>query len=287
MKLKIQTKNKIFGFTLVLPTLIFIFTIIVYPLIMLLTMSVYHYESLKNPVFCGLENYIELLKDPIILLVLKNTLIYVGITVLFTLLIGLGMALALNSNIRGRSLFRIILLLPAMLPSVVTILIFFNLFHPRYGLIPYVLSFFITPPSFLVDVNYTLYTCTFVSIWESIPFVMLVLLAGLESLPREIFEAAKIDRASFSQTLKYITLPLLKPTILVALLIVTMDTFMVFSVPYILTQGGPGYASETITIHLYKISLFFFQFGKGAALAVIHTIIVLSISLIYLKILRR
>jgi len=287
LKLKIQTKNKIFGFALILPTLIFLFAIILYPLISLLIMSTYRYETLKNQVFVGLENYIELVKDPVILLVLKNTLIYVGVTVFFTLLIGLGMALVLNMNIRGRTFFRLLLLLPAMLPSIVIVLIFYNLFHLRYGLIPYTLSFFTTPPSFLVDANYALLACCFVSIWESLPFAMLVLLAGLSSLPREVFESAKIDSASFLQTLRYITLPLLKATVLVTLLIVTMDSFMVFSIPYVLTNGGPGYASETIAIHLYKISLFFFQFGKGAALAVIHTMIVLSISLIYLRVLRR
>jgi multiple sugar transport system permease protein len=284
-------KKELYGFILVVPAIVITFVLIIYPVLYLIDMSLYEYEKLEKKSFIGFDNYRRVLTDPAFWKVFQNTIIYAVIVILGTFTIGLIEALLLffgftKSSKKTNNFIRTFFLLPSMLPYVVSILIFYTLYHPAYGAITYLFSLVTEPPHFLVDKNIALYACAFVNIWIDTPFVMLVLLAGLESIPAEIFEAAKIDGATFPKILIYIVFPLIKSALLVALLIRTMDSLMIFSEPFILTGGGPGLATETLTIRLFKVSLFFFEFGEGAAISVIHTVIVVFISLVYFKLFR-
>ena len=199
------------------------------------------------------------------------------------LVFGLGFALLLNAAVPGRGLFRASILVPWAIPTVVSAKLWAWLFNPDYGLITRALPG--DDVNLLGMPGYAMHAAILVDVWKTTPFVALLLLAGLQTIPADLYKAAQIDGASTWRSFRSITLPLLRPTIAVTLVFRTLDAFRVFDAVYVLTEGGPANTTETLSIYAYKTLMRAGDFGYGSALAVVTFLCVMAISVGYLRVL--
>ncbi|HZR47152.1 MAG TPA: sugar ABC transporter permease [Candidatus Manganitrophaceae bacterium] len=233
--------------------------------------------------FVGLANYRFLLSDPRFWSALKNTLLFTAASVSLELAIGLGIALLLQ---RGSRLgpVRAVVLIPWVIPTVVTAKMWEWIYHPGFGILNYLLG---TDINWLGDPRWAMPAAIMADVWKTTPFVVILFVAGLQVIPRDLYLAALVDGASGLQIFRSITLPLLKPVILIVLLFRTLDAFRVFDTIYVLTGGGPANTTETLSIYAYKVLFQILEFGYGSALAVATFFAVMIISLVYIRILKR
>ena len=201
------------------------------------------------------------------------------------LALGLGFALLLRAAAPGRGFLRASLLVPWAIPTVVSAKLWGWLYNPDYGLVPRLLPG--DDPSFLGTPGYAMHAAIVVDVWKTTPFVALLLLAGLTSIPEDLYKAAEIDGASAWRSFRSITLPLLAPTILVTVLLRTLDAFRVFDAVYVLTEGGPANTTETLSIYAYKTLMRSGDFGYGSALSVATFVCVMALSVGYIRVLGR
>jgi len=240
--------------------------------------------------FIGIENFIKIFQDHIFVVSMKNTLLILIIALPVEFFLGLAVALLLNRKIvKGSNIFITLMLTPMMMPMVAAGLMWRMMFHHDYG----ILNAFVkwigisSGIDWLGSTRIVLFTIILVDIWQWTPFVILILLAGLKSIPIEPTEAATVDGASSIQILKYIILPLIRWPIMIVLLIRMMDIFKIFDTVYALTYGGPGYASQTISFYTYLQGFKQFRLGYAAALSWIILIIILVLSMIFVRTLAR
>jgi len=285
----LQSKSYI---VLLLPLLIFVTLIAIYPLFFSLRISLFDYrltDPNQTQTFVGIQNYIRAFKDPVIFISLKNTLIFVLGTVVSELILGLGLALLFAQETKIARFVRSFLLIPMALPPLVVGLVWKSLYNADFGVIPYYLKALgiNVGRGPLGELNFAMPAVILVDIWQWTPLIMVILLAGLKSLPIEPYEAAYVDGASRWQSFIYITLPLLKPTFLIAFLTRTIQSFKVFDTIYATTSGGPGQATTVLNFHIYTVGMTFFDMGYAAALANILLIVVAVISIIYIMVMSR
>lgn len=236
----------------------------------------------------GFSNYVRLLGDPRFWNAMKNMAYELVFGVGVQLLIGLGLALLLDRTFKGRGAIVTLFLLPTMIAPVVVGTTFRMIYHHSYGPLNYVLQTLHIPAlNWLANPNLAFPSIIIADTWEWTPFMMLILLAGLQSIPSELHEVASVDGASNWQRFLYITLPLLKRTIIIAVLIRSMDAFKLFDLVVLLTQGGPGIASETLPYYNYLVGFKYFSMGYAAALAYIQLIVLIIMAQIFLKYWRR
>lgn len=279
------------GYLLLVPGVVVLLSLVMYPMVRSIWVSLHTWYLAKPQQFpfVGLRNYYQLLfKDHVFKIALRNTMIIVIIAVPAEFFLGLLLATQLNrEDIKGRKIFRAILVLPiAIMPVVVGVLWKFML-HPRYGIVNFGLGLLgIKPVQWVADPRFALMSVIIVDIWEWTPFMVLVLYAGFISLPREPVEAALIDGASNWQLFIYISLPLILPIIVVAILIRIMDIIKMFDIVYVLTRGGPGDSTELLSLYDFRIGLNYFYMGKAAALSWIIVILVSILSQIFLRIVK-
>lgn len=236
-----------------------------------------HRHDLRMPwlgkPFVGLENYAGIAGDARFRSSLAHTVFFTAASVAIELLLGLVLALAMDRTFRGRGLVRAALLIPWALPTVVAALLWRFLFEPRAGVwLVHPLAAWV--PVILADV------------WKTTPFVALLLLAGLQGIPRDLHESAAVDGAGPWTRLRRVTLPLLRPSLLVALIFRTLDAFRVFDLIYVLTGGGPGTATEPVALYAFNTLFQNLRFGYGAALSVAVFLITFGLSLLYIRLLR-
>jgi len=269
------------------PTLIFMIALSIYPLAYLWYISFTDFSG-GSINFIGLENYAYLiLKDPVFLTSLQNTMLYIALSLGVEVPLGLGLALLLNRKFRGKSVFLIIIMIPMIIPPVVAGLTFRMLYDPTLGILNYLLSVFgLRGMNWLSDPQIAMLSVALIDIWQWTPFVTLVMLAGLQYLPLDVMEAAIIDGASSFQVLRYITLPLLKRIFALAILFRLVDSIKAFETIFLTTRGGPGYATQTLNIYTFLTSFTYFHFGVGAALAILMVIITTFLVLLLFRILR-
>jgi multiple sugar transport system permease protein len=198
------------------------------------------------------------------------------VTIGLQLVLGMGIALLLQRQVVAQGLIRTALLLPMMTTPVVVGLIWRFMFNPTQGIVNYLLGLIGIPgPNWLGGLQTGLLSVMIADIWEWTPFMVLILLAALQTLPQEPYEAAAIDGASTWQTFLHITLPLLRPTIVVAVLLRAIDSFKTFDLVYVMTNGGPGTSTETLSFYTYKWGFKFFQMGYASALSFVMLIMVI------------
>lgn len=223
-----------------------------------------------NGVFIGLDNYRLIKDDPAFWDSVRVTGLYTGGAVIAEFLLGLGIALLLNRKLRGLGLVRALLLLPMVMTPVIVALTWRMLYGPTYGYFDYLLGLLgFRQPDWLNDSGLALASVIAVDVWQWTPFMFLLLTAGLHSLPTEPFEAARVDGAGRLATFRYLTLPLLRNIIIIALIFRAIDAFDTFDIIWVLTNGGPGTSTQTLTIYSYFQSFRWFNFGYGAALSVV------------------
>lgn len=273
------------GRAYILPAIIILLIVTIYPLIYVFYLSLHRnmpiFEISK---FVGLKNYLFLLKDERFWNALRNTLYFTGLSVAAELLLGLAIAVFLDRPFKGRGMIRAIVLIPWAIPTVVSAKMWEWIYNPDFGILNYVFG---TNINWLGSPFWAINAAIFMDVWKTTPFAVLLFMAGLQVIPRELYQAAEVDGASSRQVLIHITLPLLKPIILVVLLFRTLDAFRVFDAIYVLTGGGPGNTTETLSIYAYKTLFQTLQFGYGSALSVIVFLCVGIISLFYVKMLTK
>jgi multiple sugar transport system permease protein len=235
--------------------------------------------------FIGASNYAFLLSDARFWSALGNTAYFALVAVTLELLLGLGFALLLTAAVPGRGLLRASILVPWAIPTVVSAKLWAWLFNPDYGLVTRLLS--LSDVNLLGTPGYAMHAAILVDVWKTTPFVALLLLAGLQTIPQDLYKAAEIDGASRLRTFRSITLPMLRPTIAVALVFRTLDAFRVFDAVYVLTEGGPANTTETLSIYAYKMLMRAGDFGYGSTLSVVTFFCVMAISVVYLRVLGR
>jgi multiple sugar transport system permease protein len=275
-------------YLLVAPTLCVLVALSIYPLLYAVRVS------LQTGVGLGarwtLQNFARLAGDGFFLAALAHTLVYALVALTLEFLLGLSLALLLNREMRGRSLWRATLLVPLMLPPVVVGVVWRLMLNPNFGAINGTLKslgFNTEALTWTASPKLALASVIAVDVWQWTPFVFLVLLAGLQAIPQEPYEAARIDGSSARQTFLHITLPLLRPAILIVLLLRTMDLLRVFDQIFILTEGGPGFATETISLYIYRAAFRFGDFGYAAAMSFVLLLLTNIISLLYIRLLQR
>jgi multiple sugar transport system permease protein len=274
------------GFVLVLPVFLLLGLIVVYPIGRLIVTSFTDLALTRagSGGFVGFLNYEDLWHDPQFWNALRVTVIYVVVTVPGALVAGLGLALLANLPFRRKWPVRLALLLPWALPLVFAGLIFRWFFESQFGVVNAVLGLFGLGPYLWLSTPGLAFAATcFAVVWKTSSFVALILLAGLQTIPRSLYEAAKVDGATDWQCFWRITLPMLQPAIAVALIFRTITAIQTFEIPYAMTQGGPGDATETLAMLIYKTTLDFTDFGYGSAMAVGLFLISMVATAFYLR----
>jgi multiple sugar transport system permease protein len=268
----------------IIPTILFLIIFNIFPLIYSLGYSFTDFRASSSAPanFVGLQNYRELLNDPFIWSNFAITAKYVIVSVVGQVIVGFGTAMLLNRDIPLKGLLTTLLLLPMMLSMAVVGLFWKLLYDPSFGIINYALG--LGSFEWLADPDMALYAVAITDIWMWSPFVMLLSLAGLSAVPKHLYEAAAIDRAGPFYTFFRITLPLVLPILMIAIIFRTMEAFKTFDLAYILTSQP---TTEVISIRLYKMAFQEWQTGRSCALAYIVLIMVLAITNIYVKYLNK
>jgi len=269
---------------LLAPTVAVLLALTIYPLIYSIKISFQGQDGNWT-----LENFVRMASDRFFISALAHTFVYAAVALTFEFLIGLALALLLNTHIRGRGLFRALLLLPMMLPAVVVGVVWRLMLNSNFGAVNGTLkSIGVNTDALTWTASPVLAMASVIAadVWQWTPFMFLILLAGLQAIPQEPYEAALIDGSSAWQTFIHVTLPLLKPAILIALLLRTMDLLRVFDQIFILTEGGPGFATETASLYIYRTAFRFSNFGYAAAMSFVLLAVTNIISIGYLRVLQ-
>ncbi len=275
-------------YLLPLPTVLLLVLFVVYPTITAIQFSLNHVSITGQGLqmrFTGLDNYTRAFTDPFIRNAAQITLQWVVVVTFFEILIGLGLALLISSGIRWRGLVISLLMIPIVLPPVSVSLAWRFSYQEQFGVYNYLLGLIgLGPVRWLSDRNIALYSVMGTDLWQATPFVFLLLLAGLQAMPPDPFEAAAIDGASPWQVFRTITLPLLRPTLLVVVLLRTIDAARIFDKIFVMTNGGgPGTATETLTMSIYKTAFIQFDFGYAAGLSFLFQILLVILGTIYVR----
>ncbi len=270
------------AYYLFLPALIVLFAVAIYPTFHSLYLSLSEW-SLRTadtpPYFVGLSNYIEIFRNEQFYTVLRNTLMFSITAVFIETILGIGIALLLNKDLTGIPAIRTIILVPMVMTPVAVAFIWKMLLDTEFGVINYVLENVTgVTVGWLTNPSIALGSVMLVDIWQWTPFLVLVILSGLKALPREPFEAAEIDGASRFKSFRHVTLPLLKPILLVAILLRLMDCLKIFDQIYVLTYGGPGSSTETMSLYAYKIAFKYFRTGSAASVSYILLIMIIMLA---------
>jgi multiple sugar transport system permease protein len=274
---------------LVLPALIGIWVVIGFPLLYAFYISFHDYVISQGGIGAvNLANYLNIFQDTQLIGASRNTLVLTISVVTLEFLIAFGLALLLNNKrLRWRNIYLLILLIPMLMPPITVGLIWRLLLHPELGIINYVLGVVGLPqPAWLGNPNLAMATVVIVDIWHETSFILLILLAGLTALPDELYEATEMDGANPLQQLRYLTIPLMLPTILVAILIRMIAALKTYDLIYILTRGGPGVSTETISYYIYRVAFVFLDMGSSSAMSFLLLVIIIILTLVLMRIMR-
>jgi len=272
----------------VLPALLVVGAVIIFPWVFTLWMSVRQWQIGSETNFVGWENYLRLATDVRFWQSMGHTLSYTLLSVIAPMVLGTMAALVFDSKIPLRGLLRGIFVMPMMATPVAVALVWTMMYHPQLGVLNYLLSLAGIPPQeWIFNQNTVIPSLVAVETWQWTPLTMLIVLGGLASMPRDPFESAAIDGANGWQQFRYITLPMILPFIMVAVIIRSIDALKSFDIIYAMTQGGPGTASETINIYLYNVAFAYYDIGYASAIAVIFFIIIIAMSIALLALRQR
>jgi multiple sugar transport system permease protein len=279
------------GLLLIAPAFILLFAVVLYPISQLLITSTQQMrltEPWLGTPFIGLDHYRHALADRRFWETTWNTLIFIVVTVPGAVIVGLGLALLANQTFRIKWPVRLALLLPWALPLVFAGLIFRWFFEFNQGIVNNILLWLgFERLAWLTDPVLAKVAISVAIIWKTSSFVALILLAGLQTIPKSLYEAAEIDGASTWQQFWEITLPMLRPAIIVALIFRTITAIQNFDIPYAMTNGGPGTSTETLAMYIHKTTIDFLDLGYGSALAVLMFVVSVLITAFYLRYTRR
>ncbi|MEN6622277.1 MAG: sugar ABC transporter permease [Smithella sp.] len=282
----LKFRDSTFGFLLTVPALVVLCIVIALPILKGIYVSFCDYKlaDLKSiPDWNNFKNYIGLFKSGEIFTYFSNTILFVFFAVIIQFILGLIIALLLNSKIHGRNIFRGFFLIPWTIPSVVVAILWRWMLHQQFGVINYLLNKAGITDS--VNISWTLspslamISIIMAAVWRQLPYMMVMILAGLQSVDISLIEAAKIDGASSFQILNKVTLPLIRPVIVTSIWIAIMSNFQMYTIIQNMTGGGPVNATTTLSIAAYRAAFQSYNFGKGAAIGVLWLLLLFGITL--------
>jgi multiple sugar transport system permease protein len=276
-----------------LPTMILLLLIAIFPLIWSLYLSFTRYSVIQDatsgPQWVGLQNYAQLLSDKDVWNRFTLTASFVVPAVGIELVLGFALALLLNRNFRGRGGLMTLMLIPMMLSPVVVALFWYFMMRADTGILNYFIRDLLHLNAkgvfWLTNLKVAMWSVVLVDVWMWTPFMMLISLAGLSAVPRYLYEAADVDRASAWFKFRHITLPIIAPLILIGVLFRTMDAYKLFDTVYVLTGGGPGHSTQVLSVYLYQLAFREFNTGKGSALGYIMLIVIIALANLLIRVL--
>lgn len=276
-------------YLMIVPYLIGFIAFQLYPIVEAFRLSFYSFAGgrgggfFAQPVYVGLKNFELTFSDPIFITSLRNTVVYTVGFVCMVTAVALIMALVLWENLKGTSFFRTAYFLPFATSSLIVSIVWKNMLQPM-GVVNFLLSQFgLSPLPWLTNGDLALFAVMTVSVWQTFGYYAVILLAGLQAMPKDFYEAARVDGAGTFATLRYITLPLLKPMLFVVIFLATISGFQVYDQIYGLTGGGPGYATMTLTYYLYWKGFENFELGLADAVGIFVFFVSLGLALIQRK----
>jgi multiple sugar transport system permease protein len=284
--------DRTFQYWTIAPLVIVLLTLVAYPTFQLIRMSVSEVDIVKGEAvweFVGLKHLETALQDQVVPTALKNTLGFVVAVVVIETILALVISILVSRSKHLVGLYRTVLLIPLLVPPIAIGTMWRLMYDYNYGFINQVLKFIgvTAPPTWTADPQLAMPSVILVDLWHWTSFMFLIILAGLESMPQEINEAARVDGASESQILRYVTLPLLRPTLITAIMLRTIFAFKVFDEIFLLTGGGPGTATEVISLYIYKVFSGQFRLGYASFLALGLSVIISVFVIFYRRLGRR
>lgn len=272
------------------PAVLVMALIMLYPLGYTVWMGFHEWfaSSLTPPKWVGLDNYVRILTaDPRFWSAFRITFYFTGLALVLQTFLGVAIALIFNRDFLGKGVVRTLFLFPMVATPVAIALVWMMMFNPVLGVLRYFLNMVGLPAlQWVSDRSLVVPALVLVDTWQWTPLITLMTLAGLSALPNEPYEAAVIDGANGWQILRYVTLPLLRPVIVVAVLFRAIDALKTFDIIYVMTQGGPAFASETLNIYIFQTGFNYFHLGYASSLLIVLFVIVMSVSLILIRVRR-
>ena len=284
---RLEKNEGLFAFILILPALLLVMGLYIYPLTFSFVVSFFR-SDLRKPgvVFLGLKNYIEIFKTPELVVSFWRTIYFTVVSISIEMLAGIAIAVAFNKKFAGRAIARSLILIPWAVPPVVNGIIWNWLVHPKIGVVNYVLvqaGILERYKPWLADPAWALNIIILADAWKWTPLVVLLILAGLQSIPDELYEAATIDGCTRSQSFFRVTLPLLRWPILVTLLLRTVEAIRIFDLIFIMTRGGPANTTKLTTFYVWEVTFKYHRLGFGSALAYVITFLIVIFAVLYYR----
>lgn len=279
--LTMAAADRRFGWFMSAPAIALLLTVILFPVFWALFTSVHDFTLISPNFdnFTGLENYITAIEDPAFRHSLRLTAFFVVAVVFFEFVLGFLIALMLNSVERFKPLYYGILLCPLLMNPVIVGLIWRMFLHPSLGIVNYLLTVVgLEPVNWLGSTRIAIWTIIMVDIWHQVSFMIVLLLAGLSALPKEPYEAARVDGASIFQSFFYITLPLMLPVIIVTILIRMIFAVKTYDLIYIMTRGGPGVSTDLVSYSIYRTAFVSLNIGEASAMSAILLVLILLLT---------
>jgi len=284
-------KENLIGYLSIAPAILLIGGVGIIPILITFTYS-FQYRVLTDPLnihFVGLDNYIKLLTDPSFWEVFKNTAVFAILSMTVELFVGLTAALFMNSAKRYVGIIRTIILIPWAIPGIIIAYMFSFMFNDQLSVINVILEglgLIDNPITFLANKHWAMFVVVVADTWKQFPYIALMLLAGLQTIPKELYESASVDGAGTIQQFFKITLPNLKGIILIVLLFRTMGAIRIFDIIYGITGGGPANSTATLLYKAYKYIFGDMNFGLGSAISIIITLMIMILSFVYIRTLK-
>ena len=282
-----RRKEALTGYLFIAPTMLGFLIFIGGPMVSSLGMSLFEWDIVSRPQFIGLENYAFLVQDPGFRTAFRNTVLFAALVVSLNLVVALSLAVALQRTLPTvlRYYYRTAFFLP-MVTSMASISIVLGfLFHKELGIINYYLGLLgIAPVPWLTSTSWALFTIVLATVWKSFGFDLILFIAGIQNIPRHLYEAAEIDGANGWHQFWRITLPLLSPTIFFAVVVGLISSFQVFDQAFIMTRGGPGDATRTIVMVIYEDAFATLRMGYGSAIAVVLFLMILGLTIFQFRV---
>ncbi|MEK3722714.1 carbohydrate ABC transporter permease [Paenibacillus sp. FSL H8-0034] len=279
-----NTKDHLWAYLFITPQLLGLLLFAIGPVLFAFAISFMKWDITSTPVWVGLRNYEKQLSDPLFWKILSNTLLFSALYIPATLVLALILALMLNQNIKGRMVFRAAYFVPVITSSIAVALVWTWLYNPDFGPINIALqSMGLPAPGWLSSLTWAMPSIVIMTVWQSVGYNMVLFLAGLQGVPRHLYEAAKIDGAGAWQQFLKITLPMISPTTFFVLTMLLIHALQVFNEPYMMTKGGPADATNVIVLHIYNTAFQFYKMGEASAISFVLFFIIFVITLFQFK----
>lgn len=285
----LQRRESIYGYLFIAPHVLGFSVFTLGALAYSLYLGFTSWDLFGSPRWVGVANFTQLLtSDDVLWKALWNTVYYTVITIPLALVLALVLALALNTGLKGLTAFRTVFFMPVVTSTVAVALVWSWIYNKDFGLLNAFLGVFhVSPQNWLGSTKWAMLSIIIMSVWKGLGYNMVLFLAGLQGIPRQLYEAARIDGAGWWNQFRYVTLPLLTPTTFFLIIMGIIGSFQVFDQAYIITNGGPDYATTTIVMLIYRNAFQWFHMGYASALAWVLFMMILAVSLIQIRLSRR